>query len=77
MQVTGALPSWVWDLLADLIDEEDVHPVLYRESLGLDPPRYRQYGWCPKLALERVPAETLRVARYIAGYRQSAKELAT
>jgi len=65
------LPTWVWDLLADLVDEDAVHPV---------PPWYDRYDdklvqwdWCPAVALKRVPDDMLRVAEYIANYRREVK----
>jgi hypothetical protein len=66
------LPRWVWDLLADLIDEEDVHPKLYAEMFVTASGKHEMvpYDWCPTAALARVPADIRGGARIIAGYRR-------
>lgn len=66
------LPKWVWDLVADLEDEEDIHPTLYREGLGAD--TYTRWDWCPEKALQRVSAEVRAQARVIAAYRRPEPE---
>jgi hypothetical protein len=40
--MTEELSRWVWDLLADLIDEERVHPKLYFTAGPTE--GYRPYG---------------------------------
>jgi hypothetical protein len=66
------LPRWVWDLLADLIDEEDVHPKLYAEMFVTASGKHEMvpYDWCPSSALAHVPADIRGAARIIAGYRR-------
>jgi hypothetical protein len=66
------LPRWVWDLLADLIVEDDTHPTLYFTSGGFQ--GHRQYDWCPNVVLEKIPTDVLSAARVIAGYRRPATE---
>jgi hypothetical protein len=49
------LPRWVWDLVADVLQYEDIH--------GAD-------NWpCLQTAVARVPAEVRRTAEVIARYR--------
>lgn len=64
------LPVWVWDLLADLVDEEDTHPSLYWQNPNSDV-TWTPWEWCPSKALDRVPPELLRVASHIANYRRA------
>ena len=67
------LPTWIWDLLADLVDEDAVHPKLYQFEAGAKP-SFRPWDWCPAVALARVPEDMLRIAEHIAKYR---REVAT
>jgi len=60
-----SLPKWVWDLIADLEDEEDVHPKLYVDTVN----GYVRYDWCPAKPLERVPDDVRSHAQVIAAYR--------
>lgn len=69
------LPRWVWDLVADLLDEEDVHPKLYFTSGGFV--GYRQYDWCPAKPLERVPDDVKAHAAVVASYRHRVAESAS
>lgn len=62
----NALPKWVWDLVADLEDEEDLHPKLFADTAN----GYVRYDWCPAKALKRVPDDIRSAARVIAAYRQ-------
>jgi len=57
------LPVWVWNLLADLVDEDAIHPPLFTFHGA-------PYEWCPLVALNRIPDEILRVAEHIAKYRR-------
>jgi hypothetical protein len=66
--MTAGLPKWVWDILADLIEEEDMHPKLFFTSGGFE--GYRQYEWCPNRVLVKVPPEVRDAAAVIAAYRQ-------
>lgn len=68
--MTDQLPLWVWDLLADLIDEDLVHGKLFENAGGT----YVPYAWCPAIPLARIPDEMLRVAEYVAGYRRQVKK---
>lgn len=61
------LPRWVWDLLADLLDEEDVHPKLYHQPGGANGPV--PYDWCLAKPLAGVPKDVLDHAKAIAAYR--------
>lgn len=66
------LPNWVYDLVADLLDEEDLHPKLYFTSGAFE--GYRRYDWCPAKPLARVPDEVKTAARVIQGYRPRPEE---
>jgi hypothetical protein len=66
------LPRWVWDLLADLIVEDDAHPTLYFTSGAFE--GYAQYEWCPNVVLEKIPKDVRAAARVIAGYRSCAAQ---
>lgn len=54
------LPRWVWDVLADLVEFEDVH--------GRD-------ERCLRSTVERVPAEIWRGAEVVRAYREFEKGL--
>ncbi len=62
----GLPPKWVLDLIADLIDEEDIHPKLYADTIN----GYVRWPWCPALPLARVPADVMTAAKAIAAYRE-------
>jgi hypothetical protein len=62
------LPNWVLDLVADLLDEEDTHPPLFRRAIGSD--GYVRYEWCPANALVRVPNEAKVAAQVIQRHRR-------
>lgn len=66
--MTSDLPKWLWDILADLLDEEDVHPRLYFTSGAFE--GYRQYDWCPKNILDKVPDDVRANANAIRAYRR-------
>lgn len=53
------LPKWMWDVLADLLDHEDVHA---------------KDDHCVAATLEYVPAEILRGARLVQRYREKVDE---
>lgn len=64
---TADLPSWVWDLIADLVDEDDIHPPLFTAT-GV------QYDWCPLKTLNCIPDDALRIATHIAKYRRQVRQ---
>jgi hypothetical protein len=74
--VSTDLPRWVWDLLADLLDEEDTHPAYYIEAYVMSKGKHElvRHDWCPATPLARVPQDVLNHARVIAGYRQQSAE---
>lgn len=65
------LPPWVWDLVADLLDEEDLHPKLFHEAFVTSAGKHKmvRYEWCPSMPLARVPDDVKVTARVIASYR--------
>jgi hypothetical protein len=67
------LPRWVWDLVADLLDEEDVHPKLCAEIFQQPSGSHEmvRYDWCPSTPLERVPDDVKAAARVLTEYRRS------
>jgi hypothetical protein len=67
--MSTALPRWVWDLIADLEDQEDIHPRLLVNAAGGPVP----YDWCPAASLAHVPADVRAQARVIADYRRKAQ----
>jgi hypothetical protein len=62
------LPRWVWEIVADLLDEEDEHPRLFFTSGAFE--GYRQYGWCAQAVLAKVPPEVRAGAEAIRSYRR-------
>jgi hypothetical protein len=62
------LPKWVYDLIADLLDEEVRHPADGYWMQRYDG-QYLRWDWCPRVALGRVPVEIQVTARVIAAYR--------
>lgn len=70
MSGVGDFPPWVWDLLADLVDEEREHPKLYFTSGAFE--GYAEYRWCPKVVLDKVPVDVRLAAEVIAEYRRGA-----
>jgi hypothetical protein len=63
------LPRWVWEIVADLLDQEDEHPKLYFTSGAFE--GYRQYDWCPQAVLAKVPLEVRQGAEAVRSYRRS------
>lgn len=65
--------NWVLDLVADLLDEEDVHPKLYHEAFvtAFGGHKMVRYDWCPAKPLERVPADVKAAAAVVARYRSA------
>jgi hypothetical protein len=58
------LPRWVWEIVADLLDEEDVHPKLFNEDGVL-------LDWCPRVVLEKVPPGVRQAADAVRTYRRA------
>ena len=63
-------PAWVYDLVIELLDQEELHPTLYFTSGVFE--GYRKYDWCAANALELVPPEVREKAHAIAVYKQQA-----
>jgi hypothetical protein len=61
-------PRWAWEIVADLLDQEDEHPKLYFTSGAFE--GYRQYDWCPQTVLTKVPPEVRQAAKAIRSYRR-------
>lgn len=70
------LPPWVWDLVADLLEEEDQHPKLFFEAYSVAAGQHQmeQYDWCPAQLLARVPDDVKATARVISSYRPKPPE---
>lgn len=66
------LPNWVYDVVMDLLEQEDVHPKLLFQAGGMPEPA--QYDWCPCAALHKVPRNVRVKARAIAAYRREAEK---
>lgn len=60
------LPSWVYDLVIELQEQQRVHPMLYFTSGAFE--GHRPYDWCSCQLLDRVPPEVRREAAAIATY---------
>lgn len=60
------LPTWVYDFVRDLVEQEEVHPELLFRAGGMPAPA--KYDWCPCSTLERVPAEIREHARVLNRY---------
>lgn len=56
------LPKWVWDLIADVIEYEDVHP-------AVDPGNA-----CLARALDRVPEDVMSAVEVVRAYRRQPAE---
>lgn len=70
--MTTELPNWVYDVVMDLQDQEQTHPVLLFQAGGMPAPA--KYDWCPCAALEKVPANVRVKAAAIAAYRREAEK---
>lgn len=64
--------NWVLDLVADLLEEEDLHPKLYHEAFVTSAGKHEmvRYDWCPSTPLARVPDDVKDAARVVAQYRR-------
>lgn len=61
--------AWVYDLVIELLDQQDEHPTLYHTSGAFE--GYAQYAWCPCIALKHVPPEIVAKAAAIRSYKRS------
>ena len=61
--------AWVYDLVIELMDQEEVHPKLFFTSGAFE--GYAQYDWCACLALKHVPKEVLDRAHAIRTYKHA------
>ena len=66
------LPNWVYDLVNQLREQQDLHPRLLFESGAFE--GTRQYDWCPCDALKLVPDEVVDKARVISEYQRHAEK---
>jgi hypothetical protein len=60
------LPSWVYDMVIELHEQQQVHPTLYFTSGAFE--GHQRYDWCSCRLLDRVPPEVRREAAAIAAY---------
>jgi hypothetical protein len=64
------LPNWVYDLVAELEEQRELHPKLLFESGAFEGTQV--YDWCPCKALDSVPSPVRDRARAIAAYKNEA-----
>jgi hypothetical protein len=62
------LPNWVYDLVTELLDQQETHPKLLFESGAFE--GTQMYDWCPCTALLNVPADVINKAQAIAAYKR-------
>lgn len=62
-------PNWVYDLVIELIEQEELHPTLYFTSGAFE--GYRRYDWCACVPLKNVPRDVVEKAAAIRAYKQS------
>lgn len=62
-------PAWVYDLVIELMDQEEVHPKLFFTSGAFE--GYAQYDWCACMALKKVPADVMVKAAAIRAYKHN------
>lgn len=69
----SGLPNWVYDVIMDLMDEEDTHKAYQVEAFNLATGRHElmRHDWCPLKPLALVPDEVKTAARVIAAYRRT------
>jgi len=69
------LPNWVLDLVADLLEEEDVHPKYLAEMYDMATGKHiiKPYPWCPAKPLQRVPDDVKLLARTVRAYQMQAE----
>lgn len=68
-------PAWVYDLVIELIDQEELHPTLYFTSGAFE--GYAKYDWCAGVALDKVPPEIREKAHAIRAYKHNHEQEAT
>jgi hypothetical protein len=68
------LPNWVYDLVSQLREQQELHPRLLFESGAFE--GTKTYDWCPCVALKLVPADVVEKARVISDYRRHAEAAA-
>jgi hypothetical protein len=66
------LPNWIYDVVMDLLDEEDTHKAYQVEAFNIATGRHElmRHDWCPAKPLRLVPDEVKAAARVIAQYRR-------
>jgi hypothetical protein len=62
-------PAWVYDLVIELIEQEELHPTLYFTSGAFE--GYAKYDWCAGTALAKVPPDVVAKATAIRTYKHS------
>lgn len=62
-------PVWVYDLVIELLEQEELHPTLYFTSGAFE--GYAKYDWCPNVVLEKLPKDVLEKAQAIRAYKSN------
>lgn len=62
-------PAWVYDLVIELMEQEELHPTLYFTSGAFE--GYARYDWCACIALKKVPQEVRDRAHAIRVYKHN------
>jgi hypothetical protein len=62
--------AWVYDLVIELLEQEELHPTLYFTSGAFE--GYAKYDWCACVALKQVPRDVLEKAAAIRTYKHNA-----
>lgn len=62
-------PAWVYDLVIELLEQEELHPTLYFTSGAFK--GYRKYDWCAANVLSKVPPEVVEKAHAIRVYKHN------
>jgi hypothetical protein len=60
-------PAWVYDLVIELIEQEELHPTLYFTSGAFE--GYKKYDWCAGTALANIPPDVVEKAAAIRAYK--------
>jgi hypothetical protein len=70
--MSAPLPNWVYDVVLDLLNEEDTHKAYQVEVFNIAAGRHElaQHNWCPAMPLALVPDDVKMVARTLARYRR-------
>lgn len=64
--MTTDLPNWVYDVVRDLVHQEEIHPRLLFMSGGFT--GTQKYDWCPGVPLALVPTDVQEHARALNQY---------